>query len=231
MKKNNLQFISDIKDAIDWILDDYVKGVSYIDFAENHEKVDAVIRQIAIIGEAMNGLENEFLTKYPELPSKDAVAMRNVLVHDYDMVDTEELWKTTTTDLPKLRKVVEKILEETPPLKGFSRKEDFSVPKEYRDLSDRIYAKKDKTKRDFVDLSVMAIKLVENHWDKRQGLAYHVVGMLANSLIQDDPLLDEIGCIFGTLELPDHHIADTEEGVREKWEEVKELVLKADKRY
>ena len=114
MKKNNLQFINDINDAIDWILNDYVKGISYMEFAENHEKVDAVIRQIAIVGEAMNGLEDEFLEQHPELPSKDAVAMRNVLVHDYDMVDTEELWKTITIDLPKLKKAVEKLLTAFP---------------------------------------------------------------------------------------------------------------------
>ena len=110
MKKNNLQYINDINDAIDWILNDYIRDIPYNEFAENHEKVDAVVRQIAIIGEAMNGIEDTFLKQYPELPSKDAVAMRNVLVHDYDMVDTEELWQTITVDLPKLKKVVEKIL-------------------------------------------------------------------------------------------------------------------------
>jgi len=43
--------------------------------------------------------------------------------------------------------------------------------------------------------------------------------------------LDEIGCLFGDLELPDHHIADTEDGVKKRWEEVKKLVLEADKKY
>ncbi len=112
MKKDNLQYIEDIKNAIDWVLNDYIFGLSYDDFADNHEKVDAVIREIAIIGEAMNGLDNDFLAQHPDLPSKDAVAMRNVLVHDYDMVDTEELWKTITKDLPKLREVVQGILKE-----------------------------------------------------------------------------------------------------------------------
>ncbi|MBU0649889.1 DUF86 domain-containing protein [Patescibacteria group bacterium] len=48
---------------------------------------------------------------HPELPFREAVAMRNVLVHDYDMVDTEELWKTITNDLPKLRSTVAKIIQ------------------------------------------------------------------------------------------------------------------------
>jgi hypothetical protein len=110
-------------------------------------------------------------------------------------------------------------------------KEDFSVPKEYQDLSDRIYTKEEKTKRDFVDMSLMAVRLVDSNWDKRQGLAYRLVGLWASPMIQEDALLDEIGSIFGALELPDYHAAGTEENVKQKWEEVKKLVLEADKKY
>ena len=41
---------------------------------------DAVIRQIAIIGETMGKLDKEFIENHPELPGKEAVAMRNILV-------------------------------------------------------------------------------------------------------------------------------------------------------
>lgn len=110
MKKDNLLYIRDISDAIDWILNDYVKDVSFSDFAGNHEKIDAVIRQIAVIGEAMKNLSDEFISLHKDLPSKEAVAMRNILVHDYDDVDVDELWKTITVDLPSLREIVEAIL-------------------------------------------------------------------------------------------------------------------------
>lgn len=110
MQKDNQIYLRNINEAIDWILDDYIKGISYDEFVDNHEKVDAVIRQIAVIGEAMNRIDSDFLKQNSDLPSKDAVAMRNVLVHDYDMVDTEELWKTITRDLPGLKITVENIL-------------------------------------------------------------------------------------------------------------------------
>jgi len=38
--------------------------------------------------------------------------MRNVLVHNYDWVDTKEVWRTIEQDLPKLKETVEKILQE-----------------------------------------------------------------------------------------------------------------------
>jgi uncharacterized protein with HEPN domain len=38
--------------------------------------------------------------------------MKNVLVHNYDWVDTEEVWRTIEQDLPELKQSVEKILKE-----------------------------------------------------------------------------------------------------------------------
>jgi uncharacterized protein with HEPN domain len=60
----------------------------------------------------MGKLDKDLVEDHPELPSKEAVSMRNVLVHDYDWVDTEEVWKTIKQDLPELNKSVEKILKE-----------------------------------------------------------------------------------------------------------------------
>ena len=112
MEKSNKVYLEDILQAIKLILDDYVSGFSFEKFDKDKKTQDAVIRQIAIIGEAMGKLDNNFVKNHPELPSKEAVAMRNVLVHDYDWIDTEEVWKTIEKDLPKLKETIEKILQE-----------------------------------------------------------------------------------------------------------------------
>jgi len=112
MEKSNKVYLEDIIQAIKLILEDYVSNISFKEFDKDKKTQDAVIRQIAIIGEAMGKLNKDFIESHPELPSKEAVAMRNVLVHDYDWVDTEEVWKTIEQDLPKLKKTVEKILKE-----------------------------------------------------------------------------------------------------------------------
>lgn len=112
MKKDNFLYIEDIKNAIDWVLDDYVLNMTFEDFSKDPKTQDTVIRQIAVIGEAMNKMDAQFLTKYPKLPSKEAVSMRNILVHDYDNIDLEELWKTIKVDLPSLKETVVKILSE-----------------------------------------------------------------------------------------------------------------------
>jgi len=112
MEKSNKVYLEDIVQAIKLILEDYISGIDFEEFDKDKKTQDAVIRQIAIIGEAMGKLDKDFIKDHPELPGKEAVAMRNVLVHDYDWVDTEEVWKTIENDLPKLKQIAEKILKE-----------------------------------------------------------------------------------------------------------------------
>lgn len=112
MEKSNKVYLEDIVEAIKLILEDYVSGINFEEFNKDKKTQDAVIRQIAIIGEAMGRLDKDFIESHPKLPGKEAVAMRNVLVHDYDWVDTEEVWRTIEQDLPKLQETVEKILQE-----------------------------------------------------------------------------------------------------------------------
>lgn len=112
MKKSNKVYLEDIAEAVKLILEDYVSGINFEEFDKDKKTQDAVIRQIAIIGEAVGKLDKNFIENHPGLPGKEAVAMRNVLVHDYDWVDKEEVWRTIEQDLPKLKETAEKILLE-----------------------------------------------------------------------------------------------------------------------
>ncbi len=112
MEKSNKIYLEDVIGAIRLILEEYIVDLDFDKFDKDKKTQDAVIRQIAIIGEAIGKLDKNFVSSHPELPTKEAVAMRNVLVHDYDWVDTEEVWKTVQKDLPELRIIVEKILRE-----------------------------------------------------------------------------------------------------------------------
>jgi uncharacterized protein with HEPN domain len=112
MEKSNKVYLKDILAAIQLILEDYVSDISFEEFDTDKKTQDAVIRQIAIIGEAMGKLDKDFVENHPELPSEEAIAMRHVLVHDYDWVDTKEVWKTVQKDLPTLKEAVGNILRE-----------------------------------------------------------------------------------------------------------------------
>jgi len=76
---------------------------------------DALIKQIEIIGEATRKISEGFKKDYPGVPWKKMVGMRDKLVHDYMGVDLEAVWKTAVEDIPELKKLIEKVLENLTP--------------------------------------------------------------------------------------------------------------------
>ena len=65
-----------------------------------------------IIGEAVNRLTPSFVKGHPDFPTREAVSMRNYIIHEYDYVNTKVIWKTIATDIQDLREKVSKILQE-----------------------------------------------------------------------------------------------------------------------
>ena len=69
-----------------------------------------VVHHVEIIGEAVRGLSDEFRSEHPEVPWREAMQMRNILVHQYFRVDLEEVWATVERDLPKLKQQIQVIV-------------------------------------------------------------------------------------------------------------------------
>lgn len=51
-----------------------------------------------------------FRSSHAEIPWAEIIAMRNILVHDYFRVDTDEVWAAVERDLPTLKQAVRAIL-------------------------------------------------------------------------------------------------------------------------
>ena len=66
--------------------------------------------QIQIIGEAASKVSEQLRAEHPEVPWRQIVAMRHILVHDYFDTDFGEVWNVVTTDLPGLKKNVTRII-------------------------------------------------------------------------------------------------------------------------
>jgi len=73
--------------------------------------VDAVVRNSEIIGEAAGKIPAEIVAKYPNVPWKKMVSMRNKVLHEYFGVDEDILWKTIKDDLPGLKEKMKRILQ------------------------------------------------------------------------------------------------------------------------
>lgn len=80
----------------------YVEHKNWEGFQADTQCQDAVIRRLAIIGEAARRLSPESLRTFPDLPWSDIIGMRNFVIHRYDAVDLGIVWATVQEDLPKL---------------------------------------------------------------------------------------------------------------------------------
>lgn len=112
MKDNNV-YLKHILEAIESI-DDYIKNFDYDVFSNDKKTVDAVVRELEIIGEAANNLSDEFKNGHPEIPFRDMIDMRNILTHEYFGVNTKIVWDTCKVDLPKLKEIIEEYFNKKP---------------------------------------------------------------------------------------------------------------------
>ena len=92
-----------LKDTDNMTLDD-LKGQSVL--------LRATCFSIGQIGEQMINMESDLKDKYPDLPWKRARGMRNLIVHEYQRIDSEMVYSTIKNDLPPLKEAFEIIKNE-----------------------------------------------------------------------------------------------------------------------
>jgi len=109
--KNDRTYLEHIREAIESI-EEYLEGVSYDQFAYSKMMVDAVVRELEIIGEASNNLSDQFRKQHSDVLWRRMKDMRNFLIHEYFGVNTKVVWDTCNDDLPQLKSFVEKMLDE-----------------------------------------------------------------------------------------------------------------------
>ena len=96
---------------INEVLDD-TKDVSFEELSNSSLLLRATCFSIIQIGELMNKLKENLGDQYKDLPWLDARSMRNVIVHDYDKVDVEIVYRTIKNNFPLLKTAFEQIRED-----------------------------------------------------------------------------------------------------------------------
>jgi uncharacterized protein with HEPN domain len=85
-------YLEHIAEAIDRATDYLQPLPDFKAFEENHQVQDAVLRNIEIIGEAVNKINStapDYIEQHPELPWAQMRGMRNIVIHEYFFVDLE----------------------------------------------------------------------------------------------------------------------------------------------
>jgi len=94
--------LTDIREAIDRV-EQYIKGISFEEFSNDPKTVDAVARNLEIMGEAANRLPDEFKEDHSDVEWYKIVGLRHRIVHEYFGVDLQIIWQILRKDLPELR--------------------------------------------------------------------------------------------------------------------------------
>lgn len=89
---------------------EFTAGMDQGTFMLDARTQSAVLHQLLVMGEAVKRLSAEFRSAHPAVPWTLIAGMRDKLIHTYDEVDMEEVWKTMEKDIPDLLNKIDPLL-------------------------------------------------------------------------------------------------------------------------
>lgn len=79
-------------------------------------KLDSICMKLTAVGESIKNLDKitnkELLVKYPEIPWKNVMGIRDIIVHHYFDVDADEIFRICKEDLPQLYEIIIRMINE-----------------------------------------------------------------------------------------------------------------------
>ena len=110
-KRDARLLLQDMLESLEKI-ERYTAGLTFERFAQDDRTVDAVVRNLEVIGEAARQIPSEVRERYPEVPWRRVIGLRNVVVHEYFAVDMEIVWTVVRQSLPELKEALRRMMAE-----------------------------------------------------------------------------------------------------------------------
>lgn len=111
MRRNYLLYLEDILESATKI-QNYVGNLSFEDLLKDRMRVDAIVRNFEIIGEASSKIPREIRDKYPSVEWGRISDFRNVLAHEYFGIKYKIMWDIIKNKLPELEKQIKSIIDQ-----------------------------------------------------------------------------------------------------------------------
>ena len=111
MRRNYLLYLEDILESTDKI-QNYAGDLSYEDILQDKMRIDAIVRNFEIIGEASGKIPQEVRDKFPSVEWRKISNFRNVLAHEYFGIKYKIMWDIIKNKLPQLEKQIKAIVEQ-----------------------------------------------------------------------------------------------------------------------
>lgn len=93
---------------------DFKRGMSHEAFVGDRRTQSAIVHQMLILGEAAKRLSETFRSDHLDVPWSRIARMRDLMIHHYEAIDIEEVWRTADVDVPDLLSFLEPLLPSRP---------------------------------------------------------------------------------------------------------------------
>ena len=109
MSRDYRLYLEDILEAIEKI-ERYLEAVSFQEFCGDAMRVDAVLRNLEIIGEATKSIPPGARISQPDVEWRKIAGLRDIVIHEYFGVDLEIIWDVVRNKLPDLQQTIATML-------------------------------------------------------------------------------------------------------------------------
>jgi uncharacterized protein with HEPN domain len=92
----------------------HASRTTHDDFLASEENRDAILHCVTMVGEIAGRLSDDVATELPQFDWRAMKNMRNFIVHEYDRVDVERVWRVVQEDVPAVVEALTRHLAQFP---------------------------------------------------------------------------------------------------------------------
>lgn len=110
MSRNPILFLEDIEQSCIRIVR-YAEGLTRDQVFADELRLDGILFNLQVIGEAVKRLPAELRDEYPKVAWREIAGLRDFVAHAYFALDLEILWDAIRQGIPTLKVQIEEILK------------------------------------------------------------------------------------------------------------------------
>jgi uncharacterized protein with HEPN domain len=111
MPRDYKAYLDDILQAVEKITQ-YTWEISFQTFSGDDKTIDAVVRNLEVIGEAVKHIPKKVRSRYPDIEWQRITNLRNIIVHEYFGINLKIIWDIVKNKLPVLAERIKQLLED-----------------------------------------------------------------------------------------------------------------------